>query len=152
MVLVATAREDSRFQIPDSRGPADARSSDEVVIRVLPGPQKERFEKEGLATFLGTPFRVSPSSDRRGVRLEGSPIACRQGPDIPPEGTALGGIQVPGDGQPIILGPDRPVTGGYAKIATVIGADFPLVAQALAGTAVRFREVTLAEALAAFES
>lgn len=126
--------------------PAEARK--EVVIRVLPGPQRELFEKEGLATFLGSPFRVSASSDRRGIRLEGLPIAHRQGPDIPPEGTALGGIQVPGDGQPILLGPDRPVTGGYAKIATVIAADFPLVAQALPGTALRFKEVTLAEALA----
>jgi len=56
---------------------------------------------------------------------------------------------VPRDGQPIILGPDRPVTGGYAKIATVIAVDFPLLAQALPGTAVRFREVALTEALAA---
>jgi antagonist of KipI len=127
--------------------PADAR--EDVVIRVLPGPQKERFEKEGIATFLGSPFRVSASSDRRGIRLEGPPIANLQTPDIPPEGTVLGAIQVPGDGQPIVLGPDRPVTGGYAKIATVIEADFPLLAQALHGTTVRFREVTLAQALAA---
>ncbi len=121
----------------------------EVVIRVLPGPQRERFEKEGIATFLGSPFRVSASSDRRGIRLEGPPIANRESPDIPPEGTALGGIQVPRDGQPIILGPDRPVTGGYAKIATVIAEDFPLLAQALPGTVVRFKEVPLATALAA---
>jgi antagonist of KipI len=121
----------------------------EVVIRVLPGPQRERFEKEGIATFLGSPFLVSTSSDRRGIRLEGPPIANRESPDIPPEGTALGSIQVPRDGQPIILGPDRPVTGGYAKIATVIAADFPLLAQALPGTVARFKEVPLATALAA---
>ena len=121
------------------------------MIRVLAGPQREGFEKDGVATFLGSPFRVSPSSDRRGIRLEGPPIANRDSPDIPPEGTALGGIQVPRDGQPIVLGPDRPVTGGYAKIATVIAADFPLLAQALPGTAVRFRDVTLAEALAAWQ-
>ena len=65
--------------------PADAQK--EVVIRVLPGPQRERFETEGIATFLGSPFRVSASSDRRGIRLEGPPIANRQTPDIPPEGT-----------------------------------------------------------------
>jgi KipI family sensor histidine kinase inhibitor len=128
--------------------PVPADTGKETVIRVLPGPQREYFERQGIATFLGSPFRVSASSDRRGIRLEGSPIANNRSPDIPPEGTALGGIQVPGDGQPIILGPDRPVTGGYAKIATVIAADFPLVAQALPGTAVRFKEVTLAEALA----
>ncbi len=129
--------------------PVPLETGKEIVIRVLPGPQREYFESQGIATFLGNPFRVSASSDRRGIRLEGPPIANRRTPDIPPEGTALGGIQVPGDGRPIILGPDRPVTGGYAKIATVIEADFPLVAQALPGTALRFEEVTLAEALAA---
>jgi antagonist of KipI len=127
--------------------PADARK--EVLIRVLAGPQRERFEKEGVATFLSSSFRVSVSSDRRGIRLEGPPVANRESPDIPPEGTTLGGVQVPRDGQPIVLGPDRPVTGGYAKIATVIAADFPLLAQAPPGTAVRFRDVTLAQALAA---
>jgi biotin-dependent carboxylase-like uncharacterized protein len=150
-IAVPLTRYDSRFQIPDSKRPSDARSqvSTEIVIRVLPGPQREYFESEGLATFLGNRFRVSAASDRRGVRLEGPAIATRRSPDIPPEGTALGGIQVPGDGQPIILGPDRPITGGYAKIATVIEADFPLVAQALPGTLLRFAEVTLADALAA---
>ncbi len=121
----------------------------ELRIRVLPGPQREGFETEGLTTFLESAYRVSNASDRRGIRLEGPAIANRQSPDIPPEGTALGGIQVPQDGQPIILGPDRPVTGGYAKIATVIAADFPRVAQALPGTMLRFEQVTLPEALAA---
>jgi len=129
--------------------PPPAAATDEIVIRVLPGPQRDRFAGEGIETFLGGSFRVSASSDRRGIRLEGPAIANRESPDIPPEGTARGGIQVPRNGQPIILGPDRPVTGGYAKIATVIAADFPRLAQALPGAAVRFREVTLAEALAA---
>ena len=56
---------------------------------------------------------------------------------------------MPGAGMPIVLGPDRPVTGGYARIAAVIAADFPLLGRALPGTAIRFVEVTLAEALAA---
>ena len=121
----------------------------ELRVRVLPGPQQEGFETEGLATFLAGVYRVSSASDRRGIRLEGPEIANLRSADIPPEGTALGGIQVPRDGQPIILGPDRPVTGGYAKIATVIAADFPRVARAMPGTALRFEQVTLAEALAA---
>lgn len=119
------------------------------VLRVVLGPQEESFEREGLEAFLGGSYRVSSQSDRRGIRLEGAEIAHRVSPDIEPEGTALGAIQVPRDGQPIVLGPDRPVTGGYTKIATVIGADFPLLAQAPAATAFRFRAVTLAEALAA---
>jgi KipI family sensor histidine kinase inhibitor len=128
---------------------AESEAKGELRIRVLPGPQQEGFRTEGLSTFLASTYRVSSASDRRGVRLEGPAIANRRSPDIPPEGTALGGIQVPQDGQPIILGPDRPVTGGYAKIATVIAADFPRVARALPGTPLRFEQVTLAEALAA---
>ena len=131
----------------DDRGAVEG--GGQIALRVLLGPQEESFEKEGLEVFLREPYRVSPESDRRGVRLEGPKIAHRHDPDIPPEGTALGSIQVPRDGQPIVLGPDRPVTGGYAKIATVIGADFPLLARAAAGTAVRFRAVPLAEALEA---
>jgi allophanate hydrolase subunit 2 len=109
------------------------------VIRVLPGPQRDRFDPEGLATFLGSEYRVSESSDRRGIRLAGPRVANRESPEIPPEGTVLGAIQVPGDGQPIVLGPDRPVTGGYAKIATVLAADFGRVGRAAPGTVLRFR-------------
>lgn len=127
---------------------AEFEAKAELRIRVLSGPQQEGFGREGLATFLENAYWVSSASDRRGIRLDGPAIANSRSPDIPPEGTALGAIQVPRDGQPIILGPDRPVTGGYAKIATVIEADFPRVARALPGTLLRFEQVTLAEALA----
>src|SRR6185295_9139077 len=118
--------------------PVDA--GEETPIRVHPGPQRDRFEPEGLEIFLRSPYRVSASSDRRGIRLEGPAIANGGSSEIPPEGTVLGSIQVPGDGQPIILGPDRPITGGYAKIATVLEADFSRVARAAPGTVLRFRE------------
>ncbi len=122
-------------------------SPEELSVRVVLGPQEDHFQPEGLATFLSASYRVLSASDRRGVRLEGPTIARRGAADIPPEGTALGAIQVANDGLPIILGPDRPVTGGYTKVATVIGADFPLVAQAAPGTVLRFAAVTLAEAV-----
>jgi antagonist of KipI len=131
------------------RGPHSIEAGDEIRIRVLPGPQWDRFEPRALETFLGGLYRVSASSDRRGIRLDGPALSCLGRSDIPPEGTPLGAIQVPSDGRPIILGPDRPVTGGYAKIATVASADFPLLGRALPGTAVRFAEVSLAEAVAA---
>jgi antagonist of KipI len=127
--------------------PEPVETGGETLVRVLAGPQHDRFEPEGLATFLAGAYRVSASSDRRGIRLEGPAIANHGSPDIPPEGTALGGIQVPGDGQPIILGPDRPVTGGYAKIATVLEADFSRVARAAPGAVLRFRRVSLADVL-----
>jgi allophanate hydrolase subunit 2 len=124
-------------------------ATSETVVRVVLDPREVPFPKEGVATFLSSTYRVSASSDRRGVRLEGQPITLSRSPDIPPEGTPLGGIQVARDGLPIVLGPDRPVTGGYARIATVIQADFPLLAQRPAGGTLRFVAVPLAEALAA---
>lgn len=120
------------------------------VVRIVLGPQDEQFAPQGVTTFLESEYRVSSASDRRGIRLEGPSIAfAGSGPDVPPEGTALGAIQVPGDGQPIVLGPDRPVTGGYAKIGAVIAADLGLLAQARPGAAVRFQAVTLDQALRA---
>ncbi len=119
------------------------------VVRIVLGPQEDWFADEGVAALLNSPFRVSSTSDRRGIRLEGPRLAFRGESEIPPEGTALGAIQVPGDGQPIVLGPDRPVTGGYPKIATVVSADFRLVAQTRPGTSLRFRAVSMADALAA---
>lgn len=126
----------------------DAEMVSDPVVRIVLGPQEDWFADEGVAALLNSPFRVSSTSDRRGIRLDGPPIAFRAGSEIPPEGTAFGAIQVPGDGQPIVLGPDRPVTGGYPKIGTVISRDFRLVAQARPGTFVRFRAVSAEEAVA----
>ena len=109
-----------------------------IEIRAHRGPQWGFFASP--EDFFDFEYRVSPSSDRRGLRLRGPALALERRSDIPPEGTAPGAVQVPGDGMPIVLGPDRPVTGGYAKIATVIPRDFPLLAQARPGTAVRFVE------------
>jgi len=109
-----------------------------IEVRAHRGPQWHFFASP--EDFFDREYRVTPSSDRRGLRLHGPAMALARRSDIPPEGTAPGAVQVPGDGMPIVLGPDRPVTGGYAKIATVMPADFPLLAQAGPGTAVRFVE------------
>lgn len=118
-----------------------------MTLRVLPGPQKDVLEARSEEEFFRTTYRVSRESDRRGIRLDGPALDLRRAPDVPPEGTALGAIQVPANGLPIVLGPDRPVTGGYAKIATVIARDWPLLAQSPPGTRVRFRPTTLPEAM-----
>ena len=128
---------------------AQAPSGPAGTLRVVLGPQADHFSSAGKAVFLSGEYRVSAQSDRRGVRLEGPAIELFSPSDIPPEGTAAGAIQVPANGQPIILGPDRPVTGGYAKIATVIAADLPLIAQARPGATLRFRQVSISEAVAA---
>jgi len=120
-----------------------------LVLRALPGPQERLFTERGLDAFFSSEYRVSIQSDRRGIRLEGSSVELVGGSDIPPEGTAPGSVQVPGNALPIILGPDRPVTGGYAKVATVIGADLGKLAQARPGERIRFEKVTIEQALAA---
>lgn len=81
-----------------------------------------------------------------GYRLKGPPITHRSGPDIVSDAIPLGAVQVPGDGQPIILLADRQTTGGYAKIAVVIRPDLPRLAQARPGDAVWFSKVSLGEA------
>jgi antagonist of KipI len=121
----------------------------ELTARVVLGPQADRFTSDGLATFLGNRFTVSAKADRTGVRLTGPTIAHDHGADILSEGIAHGAIQVPGDGQPIVLLAARHTIGGYVKIATVIGADLDRFAQLRPGDGVRFVEVTPEEARAA---
>lgn len=144
VVARGRAAEGAKRAMP--RGP-ETSASGVRVLHVLAGPQAAFFSAGATEVFFSASYRVSPESDRRGIRLDGPSVELRRPSDIPPEGTALGAIQVPASGLPIILGPDRPVTGGYAKIATVIRRDWPLLAQAPPGTAVRFRAVTLAEAV-----
>jgi len=109
-----------------------------VEVRAHRGPQWHLFASP--EDFFDREYRVGARSDRRGLRLQGPALALLRPADIPPEGTAPGAVQVPSDGMPIVLGPDRPVTGGYAKIATVVPGDFPLLAQARPGTAIHFLE------------
>lgn len=121
----------------------------EGPIRVLLGPQEAWFGEAGIATFLGAAWRVSARSDRMGYRLEGPRIEHARSPNIVSDGIVMGAVQVPGSGQPIVLVADRQSTGGYPKIATVIGADIGRLAQVPAGGTVRFAAVRFEEALAA---
>jgi antagonist of KipI len=113
----------------------------EPVLRVVAGPQREVFGDGAWRTFLTADYKVSTRSDRVGVRLEGPALERHDAADLLPEGLAPGAIQVPGDGQPILLGADRPTTGGYTKIATVVTVDLWRAAQAKPGDRLRFVEV-----------
>ena len=115
-------------------------------IRVILGPQDDRFTEAGLGVFLGEAFTVSAQSDRMGYRLQGPKIEHVSGPDIISDGIPFGGVQVSGDGQPIVLMADRGTSGGYTKPATVISADIGKVAQRMPGDEIRFQAVTLVEA------
>lgn len=114
---------------------------DELVLPVTTGPRSNWFGELGWRTLLDSTFTVSPHSDRIGIRLDGPPLArtaAAEGRELPPEGMVKGAIQVPPGGQPVVLGPDHPVTGGYPVIAVVDEAAMDLLAQALPGTTVRF--------------
>jgi antagonist of KipI len=118
----------------------------EPEVRVVLGPDVERFTEEGVAAFLSGPYELLPQSDRMGARLRGPRIAHARGHDIISDGIALGSIQVPGDGQPIVLLVDRQSTGGYTKLATVCSFDIGRIGQVKPGQRVRFRAIEIAEA------
>jgi len=137
------AREAGLPEIPLGLKPA---YSDNPTLRVVLGPQNEEITDQGLFTFRSYPYVLTRQMDRMGCRLEGPRITHRRGPDIISDGTSFGSIQIPGNGQPIILLADRQTTGGYVKIAAVIAVDWPLIAQALPGRTIRFETASLEEA------
>jgi 5-oxoprolinase (ATP-hydrolysing) subunit C len=117
-------------------------------IRVVLGPQNDEFGDEAINQFFESEWKISATSDRMGYRLEGSVIKHLHGHNIVSDGTVNGSIQVPGNGQPIVLMSDRGTSGGYPKIATVITADFGRFAQVAAGTGFRFKAIGMEEAQA----
>ncbi|WP_235920540.1 5-oxoprolinase subunit C family protein [Heliomicrobium gestii] len=125
------------------------RYSSDVTVRAIAGPQADAFSVAAQKRFYSADYRVSRLSDRMGYRLEGPPVQSSLKQEMISDATAVGSVQVPPDGQPIVLMADRQTTGGYPKIATVITADIPLLAQAQAGHRVRFVPATLNEARAA---
>jgi len=119
-------------------------------LRVVWGPQDDHFSEAGKQTFVTAPFTVSPDSDRTGIRLKGAVVARKPGMEesIISEGILSGAIQVPGDGQPIIILGET-ASGGYRKISTVISADLPLLGQITPGDEVAFEAVSIHEAVQA---
>jgi antagonist of KipI len=120
-------------------------------LRVLFGPQDDHFTQEVRNSFLNSSFKVTSKSDRTGIRLKGPSIQKIEGMEdsIISEGVICGTIQVPGDGQPIIILGET-VAGGYRKIATVIRADISLLGQVKPEDQVRFSEVSMDKALESF--
>ena len=135
---------------PLRRAHLDAAYRSALRLRAIAGPQHDIFLAGSVERFFSSPYTVTARSDRTGMRLEGPPLELRAKPDIDPEGVVTGALQIPGDGQPILLGCDRPATGGYAKVATVIGADMHLAAQAKPGDTFSFDRTTPEAARAAW--
>jgi|TARA_B110000438_G_scaffold299248_1_gene349060 biotin-dependent carboxylase-like uncharacterized protein len=116
------------------------------IIRVLKGSQFNYFSKVSQENFFLKDYKITNLTDRMGMRLEGPNIENIVSANIRSEGIIKGAIQVPADGQPIILLTDYPTIGGYPKIANVISADFHLLVQKMPAEKISFKNVELHEA------
>lgn len=124
----------------------DEFGSDSKVLRVVMGPQDDHFTKAGIRTFLEDEYTITSDFDRMGCRLEGEYIASKCGSDIISDGIAMGAVQVPTHGKPIIMLADRQTTGGYAKIAVVASVDIPKLVQSKTDDRIRFKAISVEEA------
>lgn len=125
-------------------GRADARQG--IELRFLPGVQQHWFPEAALRRFREEIYRITPRSDRMGARLAGAALDLSAPREMVSQPVACGSVQVPPDGQPIVLLAERQTIGGYPQIGHVVTMDLPKLARAWPGTAVRFREVTWEEA------
>jgi len=123
--------------------PKETYNDKEIEVRVVTGPQEDRFTKAGKRQFFNYSAVVTEKSDRQGIRLDGRPLEFVTDGNIISDGISMGAIQVPSDGKPIILLADRQSVGGYTKMGNVIYVDLPKLAQAMPGCKVRFVEVSL---------
>lgn len=114
-----------------------------VEIAVVEGPHTNFFTKDSLENFYRTTHQVEANSNRMGYRLKSKRISLRIDADIWSDAVPFGGIQVPGDGQPIILMADRQTTGGYPRIGTVISNDLPKVAQLVPKGEIKFYPISV---------
>lgn len=126
--------------------PLRPRYEHSATLRIIPGPQQNVFEKHSLTILTQTPYTLSPQSNRMGYRLAGPKIVRKVTAQFISDGAATGSLQVPSDGQPILLMADRQTTGGYPKIAVVISADLPVAAQLAPGDRIQFVPCTVAHA------
>lgn len=124
----------------------DQAASPGRAIRITRGRQFDLFTEASKNALLTDSFRVAPQSDRMGYRLSGESLKLAHQVDMVSEGITLGTIQVPPDGNPIVLLADRQTAGGYPKIAQVIAVDVAVIAQSKPGSLLSFQEVSVAEA------
>jgi biotin-dependent carboxylase-like uncharacterized protein len=131
----APGRSEEPVSAREAAGPAAVDATDEsvVTLRVILGPQDDHFSAEAGRLLLGTDWRLGSASDRVGCRLSGPALEARGPREIVSDGMVPGCIQVPPDGQPIVMLADGPTTGGYPKIAAVVTADLSRLAQLVPG-------------------
>lgn len=120
--------------------------TEDTEIRFIPGQQNDRFDSVNKRIFTESEYTFTKDSDRMGCRLEGPAVESADDDDILSEPTQFGSIQVPKNGQPIVLLADRQTAGGYKKIGTVAKVDLPKIAQKKPGEKITFSEVSVDEA------
>ena len=125
---------------------AEVKKYSKNKIRVLKGPQFNYFSNESQKNFFIKEYKITNLTDRMGMRLEGQKMNNVFNTNIRSEGITKGAIQVPADGQPIILLTDYPTIGGYPKIGNIISADYNLLVQKTPGQKILFQKVELHEA------
>ncbi|MCK8489402.1 biotin-dependent carboxyltransferase family protein [Paenibacillus sp. MBLB2552] len=116
------------------------------IVQLIPGEEYELFQEQSQHDLWQEEFAVLPQSDRMGYRFKGRELQLNHSKEMISSAVTMGTVQVPPDGNPIILMADRQTTGGYPKIGQVASVDLPLLAQASLGARVRFQKVTLQEA------
>jgi len=121
-------------------------TEDVNTIRVLKGPQYHYFSEESKKSFFLQDYKITNLTDRMGMRLSGDPLKNIVSTNIRSEGITKGSVQIPADGQPIVLLTDHPTIGGYPKIANIISADYDLLVQKVPGTKISFKCIDLKEA------
>lgn len=110
-----------------------------TTVDVVPGPRDDWFTPAAVASFFASPWTVSSTSNRIGIRLEGKALERSITDELPSEPCVFGSIQVTSAGSPVVLGPDHPVTGGYPVIAVVVERHLDRLAQVRPGETLRFR-------------
>lgn len=139
-------RDEASVPVPAAPlAPWGAPRDDELTLELAAGPRADWFSPEALVSLFESVWVVSSQADRVGARLEGPPLERARGDELPSEGMVPGALQVPPSGRPTILLADGPVTGGYPVIAVVTDASLDLLAQARAGTRIRFRHARRSE-------
>lgn len=138
--LLRNTEDESDWMLPP------ARYFEEPVIRMMAGRQFDLFDDNSKQRIFQQAFAVSSNSDRMGYRLEGPRLALSTSAELISEAVAFGSVQVPADGNPIVLLADRQTTGGYPKIGQVASVDLPLISQLKPGQQLRFKKISLADA------
>ena len=141
----------SKINLNQTKKKIDYLNSKVENIRVIKGTNFNYFSNEGKKTFFENEFTVSKLSDRMGVRLEGPKIENIADTNIKSEGLIKGVIQVPGDGNPIIMLSDHGTIGGYPKIGVVASVDYDRLVQITPGSKIKFKEIELSDAETLFK-